>query len=154
MTNLVIAAAIVVCATAATLVGRRRRPAAPTQPRAQVPLQIDRSDFNGVDKAWLVAVFSSASCHTCADVVAKARALASRDVEVHDVEYGASRDLHKRYDVDAVPMVVIADSTGVVRASFMGPVTATDLWAAVAECRDPGSRPHSQCQNDTANHDD
>jgi hypothetical protein len=28
-----------------------------------------------------------------------------------------------------------------VAASFIGPVTATDLWAAVAEARDPGSTP-------------
>ncbi len=35
----------------------------------------------------------------------------------------------------------VADATGVVRASFLGPVTATDLWAAVAEAREPGSTP-------------
>lgn len=150
MTNVLIALAIVICAGGAALVGRRRRPAAPTQPRMQVPSQIDRADFSGPDKSWLVAVFSSASCHTCADVVAKARALSSRDVEVHDVEYAAARDLHRRYDIDAVPTLIIADASGVVRASFMGPVTATDLWAAVAECREPGSRPDAQCHN----HDD
>lgn len=147
MTNVIIAALVVACAAVAAVVGRRRRPTAPTQPRMQVPTQIDRADFRGIDKEWLVAVFSSATCHTCADVVAKARALASRDVEIHDVEYGAERDLHKRYDIDAVPTVIIADSDGVVRASFMGPVTATDLWAAVAECREPGSRPDARCEN-------
>jgi hypothetical protein len=36
---------------------------------------------------------------------------------------------------------VIADAAGTVRASFLGPVTATDLWAAVAECRETGSTP-------------
>lgn len=149
MTNILIAAAVVLCAAAAAFVGRKRRPQAPTQPRMQVPSQVDRADFDGSDKGWLVAVFSSASCHTCADVVAKARALASRDVAVHDVEYGAARDLHRRYDIDAVPTVIIVDGEGVVRQSFMGPVTATDLWAAVAECREPGSRPDAQC-HDTA----
>ena len=149
MTNILIAAAVVLCAAAAAVVGRKRRPQAPTQPRMQVPSQVDRADFDGSDKAWLVAVFSSASCHTCADVVAKARALASRDVAVHDVEYGAARDLHRRYDIDAVPTVIIVDGEGVVRQSFMGPVTATDLWAAVAECREPGSRPEAHC-HDTA----
>jgi hypothetical protein len=29
----------------------------------------------------------------------------------------------------------------VVRASFLGPATATDLWAALAELREPGSVP-------------
>jgi hypothetical protein len=36
---------------------------------------------------------------------------------------------------------VIADANGVVVKSFLGPMTATDLWAAVAEARDPGSTP-------------
>lgn len=147
MTNLVVVVAVVVCAASAAIIGRRRRPEAPTQPRMQVPSQVDRNDFAGPDTDWLVAVFSSATCHTCADVVRKAQALASRDVVVHDVEYAAARDLHSRYDIDAVPVVLIVDRDGVVRANFMGPVTATDLWAAVAECRDPGSRPDAHCHN-------
>lgn len=153
MTNVLIAAAVVVCAAVAAVIGRRRRPAPPTQPRMQVPSQVDRSDFEDVDKPWLVAIFSSASCGTCADVIAKARALASRDVAVCEVEFGASRALHKRYDIDAVPTVIVVDRDGVVRSSFMGPVTATDLWAAVAECREPGSRPATQCGSDLPQED-
>jgi hypothetical protein len=67
--------------------------------------------------------------------------LASRDVSVFDAEYTANRDLHERYAIDAVPTLVIADSEGVVRASFLGPVSATDLWAACAEARHPGTTP-------------
>jgi hypothetical protein len=33
-----------------------------------------------------------------------------------------------------------------VQHHFVGPVTATDLWAAVAEAREPGSTPGS-CDN-------
>ena len=62
-------------------------------------------------------------------------------VAVVDVEYSASPALHRKYHIDAVPIVVVADSRGVVRASFVGPMSATDLWAAVAEARDPGSSP-------------
>ena len=40
-----------------------------------------------------------------------------------------------------MPLVVVADARGVVGASFIGPATATDLWAAVAEVRQPGSSP-------------
>jgi L-2-hydroxyglutarate oxidase LhgO len=36
---------------------------------------------------------------------------------------------------------LIADHEGVVRRAFVGAFTATDLWAAVAELRDPGSSP-------------
>ena len=153
MPNALVALAVVVCAVVAGIVGARRRRSAPTQPRLEVPAQIDRADFERPDAEWLVAVFSSASCHTCADVVAKARALETRTVAVHDVEYTAHRDLHSRYDIDAVPAVLIADHDGVVRAHFMGPVTATDLWAAVAECRDPGSRPDASCHGDSSDAD-
>ena len=38
-----------------------------------------------------------------------------------------------------MPCLVIADADGVVQDGFIGPVTATDVWAAVAEARDPGS---------------
>jgi hypothetical protein len=69
----------------------------------------------------------------------KAAVLASSDVAVQEVEYAAARDLHRKYRIDVVPIVVIADDRGVVRRSFTGPVTATDLWAAVAEARDPGT---------------
>lgn len=142
----VIAAAVVVVAVGVSLVLRRRKPQAPTQPRMSVPVQVDRADFASPESPWLVAVFSSATCATCADVVAKARALASRHVAVMDVEYTAHRDLHKRYDIDAVPTLIVVDAEGVVKGSFLGPVTATDLWAAVAECRQPGSRPVSTCE--------
>jgi hypothetical protein len=37
-----------------------------------------------------------------------------------------------------------------VRAGFAGPVTATDLWAAVAEARQPGSSPEPQLGRDEA----
>jgi hypothetical protein len=36
-----------------------------------------------------------------------------------------------------VPTTVIADQSGVVRFATVGPITATDLWAALAKCRDP-----------------
>jgi hypothetical protein len=60
---------------------------------------------------------------------------------VTDVEVTEQSRVHRRYHIEAVPITVIADAAGTVRASFLGPVTATDLWAAVAECREPGSTP-------------
>ena len=55
----------------------------------------------------------------------------ANDVAVQEVEYSASAELHRRYRIDAVPLVLLADDRGVVRANFIGPVTATDLWAAL-----------------------
>ncbi len=67
--------------------------------------------------------------------------LESRDVAVVDIEFTTARELHQRYRIEAVPTLVVADGEGVVVRGFVGPVTATDLWAAVAEARDPGSSP-------------
>lgn len=142
MSQLFVAAGVLFAALVVGAVLRRRRTVdAPTQPVFTAPAQIDRADFEAGDAPWLVAVFSSASCTTCTDVVGKARVLSCAAVAVIDVEYSASPALHRKYHIDAVPIVVVADSMGVVRASFVGPMSATDLWAAVAEVRDPGSSP-------------
>jgi hypothetical protein len=139
--QLIGALGVVVVAVAVGLVLRRRQGTqAPTQPSRAVPTQLDRADFDAVTP-WLVAVFSSASCESCADVVRKARVLSSSEVTVVDVEFGAARALHKKYDIQAVPIVAIVDAGGIVHAGFAGPVSATDLWAAVAEARQPGTSP-------------
>jgi len=138
MERLLLAVAVVAIAAAIGEVVRRRRAAdPPTQPRFDVPAQIDRSDFDG--DGWLVAVFTSDSCSTCADVVSKAMVVAGPEVDVHVASFQDARRIHDRYRIDAVPCVLIADGDGVVHRSFIGPVTATDLWAAVAEARNPGT---------------
>ncbi|MDO8390890.1 MAG: hypothetical protein Q7V57_10400 [Actinomycetota bacterium] len=141
---MLVALAVVALAVAVGLVLRRRQTVqAPTQAHYEVPAQLDRADF-AATAPWLVAVFSSASCTTCADVVRKAKVLETAHVAVVDVEFTANRALHAKYEIDAVPIVAIADDRGVVRAGFTGPVSATDLWAAVAEARNPGSSPEPE----------
>jgi hypothetical protein len=120
---------------------RRSHTDAPTQVTWKVPVQIDRADFAGSDRPWLVALFSSATCATCQSMADKVQVLESTEVAIDNIEHGMQADLHKRYSIDAVPLTVVADHEGVVRASFVGPVSATDLWAAVAEVRTPGSSP-------------
>jgi hypothetical protein len=121
---------------------QRRQPDAPTQPRSwTVPAQLDRRDFARPDAEWLVALFSSATCETCQGVLDKVRPLESPSVAIQEVEAVAHRDLQARYAIDAVPTLVLADAEGVVRASFVGPVTAADLWATLADLREPGSVP-------------
>ena len=133
--QVVVAVAVMVVAVGLGLVLRmRQRVAAPTQPVGVIPAQLDRADFEPRTK-WLVVVFSSATCETCADVARKADVLRSADVGVVEVEYATARDLHRKYDIQAVPIVVIADSEGVVQAGFAGPVTAEDLWGALADVR-------------------
>jgi len=145
MTQVVVALAVVAVAVVIGLVLRRRQSvAAPTQPSMVVPGQLDRADFPQATTPWVVVVFSSATCHTCGDVVRKAGVMASKEVSVVEVEFGASPALHHKYDIQAVPIVAIADPHGVVHRGFAGPVTATDLWAAVADARDPGSSPEPE----------
>lgn len=151
MERLLVALVIVAVVAAVAVVARRRRvPDAPTQRRYTTPDQLDRADFDRRDAPWLVAVFTSATCTACQSVLAKARVLESREVAVVEVEFGADRALHERYGIDAVPTLVIADAEGVAVGAFLGPVSATDLWAAVAEAREPGSTPSSStgCQRD------
>ncbi|MEZ5182825.1 MAG: thioredoxin domain-containing protein [Acidimicrobiales bacterium] len=120
---------------------RSQRPEPERGPSWVVPSLLDRDHFERPDAPWLVAVFSSSTCLACADVREKAAALASDEVAVVELDAVAQRDLHERYGIDAVPMVLVADAGGIVRRDFVGPVTATDLWAAVAELREPGSVP-------------
>ncbi|MFT6292702.1 MAG: hypothetical protein ACJAR2_003319 [Ilumatobacter sp.] len=139
---MLIALAIVVLAVAvAYLAQKRRTPDAPTQRRFNVPEQIDRNDFDRPEAPWLVAVFTSDTCDKCVEVAAKAAVLASDQVVVQNLEFIAARDIHDRYKIDAVPTLIIVDSQGVTQRSFLGPMSATDLWAAVAEVREPGSTP-------------
>lgn len=141
MERLVVVAAVAVVAVVVAVVVQRRQPAAPVRTGFNVPAQLHRGDFSRPDAEWLVAVFTSSTCATCAGVWDKARILESDAVATQEVEVGAARQLHDRYGIDGVPTTVVADAHGVVRASFLGPVTATDLWAALAELREPGSVP-------------
>ncbi len=144
MERVVILVVIAAVAVVVALVVQRRQPTtAPAPTGDHVPVQLHRADFERPDAPWLVAVFSSATCSTCAGMWEKVRQLESDTVAVHEVEVTARKDLHDRYRIESVPTTVIADVDGVVRRSFLGPATATDLWAAVAELREPGSVPPS-----------
>lgn len=136
MIRFLIVAAVVVVAIVASRVLARRGAHGPTQVGHTVPSQVDRADFARVDAPWLVVAFTSATCNTCADIERKVVVLDSPQVAVQVVEHGAQRALHDKYGIDAVPSVVFSDADGVVRASYVGPVSATDLWAGLARVRD------------------
>jgi hypothetical protein len=142
LVQLVIAVAIgVIAVGAAAVIRKRTRVDPPTQVPYAVPSQLDRTDFDRPDAPWLVATFSSATCSSCEDAWQKAQLLESPAVAVQEVEVSAHKELHDRYAIEAVPMILIADEDGDVRASFIGAPTAADLWAALAELREPGSTP-------------
>ena len=144
---LLVVGALAIAGAFAALLGRRT--AAPSSNTHHVPSVLDRRDFERPDAPWLVAVFTSSTCDICSAVADKARVLESADVAVQEVEFTADRALHQRYGIDAVPAVVIAGADGATRQSFLGPVNATDLWAAMAEVREPGSTPRACGDHDT-----
>jgi hypothetical protein len=139
--RLVIGAVILLAVGALAWWLQRRPPDAPPRDVYPVPKQLDRADFPGADAAWLVALFSSAACDSCRGLGPKVMALSSSDVSVCEIEAEDRGDLHRRYELAAIPTTVVADADGVVRRAFVGAFTATDLWAAVAEVRVPGSTP-------------
>lgn len=131
---------VIVLATAAALVAavlRARTTAdAPTRPTWAVPDHLDRREFERPEAPWLVAVFSSSTCSACRSTWDKVSVLASADVAAQDVEAGADAELHRRYGIDAVPLVLIAGPDGAVRAHFLGEPSTAELWATVAQVRD------------------
>ncbi len=136
MIRFVIVGVVVVIALLANLWQRKRQVDAPTQGASEVPSQIDRSDFVRPEAPWIVLAFTSATCQTCSDIERKVRVLETNSVAIQILEYTAEREMHVRYKIDAVPTVLMADANGVVQANFLGPVSATDLWAALARARD------------------
>ena len=142
MLGIVLLAVVIAALVAvASLTLNKRKPEPPTQTTWLTPQQLDRSDFASPGAPWMVVVFTSETCDTCAGMVAKVELLKSDRVGVEIVSYQSDIARHKRYNIDAVPTTVIADQEGVVVKSFVGPASAADLWAAVAEVREPGSTP-------------
>jgi len=144
---LVIVGIAAVVALAAALVAWRLRAKAPPAPPPRdaypIPRQLRRGDFPRPDAPWLVAYFSSSTCASCQGLGPKVAALESGEVATCELSFETERALHDRYEIEAIPMVLVADAGGVVQRAFVGATTATDLWAALAAVRDPDSAPDS-----------
>ena len=142
MPRVVVVLVLVLVAVALAEVIRRRTAApAPVRTGAIAPGQLDRGDFARPAASWLVVLFSSETCLSCEGAWEKVELLESDAVAVERVSFQADRERHERYGVDAVPLVLVADAEGVVRSTFVGPPSAADLWASLAELRSPGSVP-------------
>jgi hypothetical protein len=142
--RLAIAAVLVVVVLAIAFVAhRRRRPAPPPRAAYPVPRQLQRADFARPDAPWLVAYFWSRTCDSCGGLMPKVAALESADVATCAMEATDDRAVHQRYEIAAIPMILLADGEGVVHRAFVGAVSATDLWAAMADLRSPGSAPEA-----------
>ena len=90
---------------------------------------LDLSGLEGVADYFLICSGSSEP---------QVKAIAEAEAEGEFVIAATlARWAHERYDISGVPMLLVADHEGVVRRAFVGPQSATDIWAAVASARDP-----------------
>ena len=133
--RLFVALLVVVAALVIARLLERRRPAPPTRDAYPVPAQLDRLDFPRPDAPWLIVLFSSRTCDSCGPMVARVCGLESEAVATVQVEAKADKVLHDRYRVEGVPMVVLADAEGVVRAGFVGSVDTWELEDALAQAQ-------------------
>ncbi len=120
--TLLLMAVVAAAAAALAFWQRRQRRGAPTVARGEPPTSLDRRDFRAPDAPWLIAVFTSATCSSCAAVLTELSGHESGDVVVVDVEVGVDPKLHTKYGIDSVPTAVIADSTGDAKLAFVGPL--------------------------------
>jgi hypothetical protein len=134
MLRIVIVVAVIAIAFVVARLAQRRAPDAPAR-TGQCPEQLDRDDFTRPSAPWLLAVFTSATCNVCADTWRKVSVHESDDVAVQRIDFPAERALHDRYAIDSVPMVLVVDRDGVVRRSFVGPVSERDLDDAITQAR-------------------
>ncbi|HEV7862960.1 MAG TPA: thioredoxin family protein [Acidimicrobiia bacterium] len=135
VSRLVVALVVVAVAVVAARLLERRRPAPPTRDAYPVPAQLDRLDFPRPDAPWLLVLFSSRTCDSCGPMATRVTALESDTVATIDVEAVDDKELHRRYRIEGVPMVVLADAEGVVRAGFVGSVDTWELEGALADAR-------------------
>jgi hypothetical protein len=135
VSRLVVALVVVVVAVVAARLLERRRPGPPTRDAYPVPAQLDRQDFPRPDAPWLFVLFSSRTCDSCGPMALRVAALESEAVATVDVEARADKALHDRYRIEGVPMVVLADADGVVRAGFVGSVESWELEDALTNAQ-------------------
>jgi hypothetical protein len=133
--RLVVALIVVAAAIIVARLLERRRPAPPTRDAYPVPAQLDRLDFPRPDAPWLFVLFSSRTCDSCGPMVSRVCSLESETVATVQVEAQADKAIHERYRIEGVPMVVLADADGVVRAGFVGSVDAWELEEALAKAQ-------------------
>jgi len=133
VTSVVIAIVLGAIALGGAWLINRRRPRTAPAGAPHIPARVDRQDFARPDAPVLVAVFTSSTCASCEAMTTAAREIETDTVVVDDVEVAVRREVHDRYEIDAVPIALVADSAGLVCASFAGSVKVDELRAAVAQ---------------------
>ena len=98
----------------------RRVPDRPSVPKSILPYQLDRSDFTGSNVEWIFVLFTSDTCDACDLVLSEVSKISLPNVVVQNINYATNKSLHVRYEIDAVPILLLADQQGIVQWSFAG----------------------------------
>ena len=132
MTNVLIAVVLGAVALGVAWIINRKKPRTSAVVDHHVPTHVDRADFARPEAPVLVAVFTSATCATCAAMLSTQRAtprVTPSSSKKPKRRLGPT--CTSRYQIDAVPIAVVVDRDGVVRASFTGSMSADDLDAVI-----------------------
>ncbi len=140
MSTVLLVAGAVIIALAVSALTRRsattgRRAAAATEQDHHIPDVVSASDFGIPEDQWMLVVFSSDKCATCAVVVEAVSRIDMPDLTVAVVGIERMPGLHAEYRIDAVPTTIVADPTGSVRKSFLGPVDLPMIELAVSAAK-------------------
>lgn len=150
--TLLVMAVVALAAAALAFWQQQQRRGAPTAARGEPPTSLDRSDFRAPHAPWLIAVFTSATCSSCAAVLTELSSHENGEIVVVDVEIGVDPELHKKYAIDSVPTAVIADVTGDAKLAFVGPL-GPEHRAALATTLHGAHDHHEHDHGDHHHHD-
>ncbi len=103
----------------------------PSVPKSILPYQLDRSDFNNPSIEWIFILFTSDTCNACESVLNEVSKISIPNVVVQNINYAANKSLHIRYEIDAVPILLLADQKGIVQWSFAGVPPSTAISEAL-----------------------
>jgi len=141
MSTLLLVAGAVIMALAVSALTRRtatsgrRARGHDTEPEHHIPDVVSASDFGIPEGQWMLLVFSSEKCATCAVVVEAVSRIDMPGLAVEVIEIERMPELHAEYRIDAVPTTIVADPTGSVCKSFLGPVDLPIIELAVSAAR-------------------
>ena len=98
-----------VTAFSVSALANRRKPDSPSVPRSILPYQLDRSDFSEPDIEWIFVLFTSETCNACDLVVNEVSKISLSNVVVQNIDFAVNKSLHARYEIDSVPILLLAD---------------------------------------------
>ena len=118
--TIILVLVIGVTAFGVSSLANRRMPDSPSVPKSILPYQLDRSDFNNPSIDWIFVLFTSDTCDACDLVLSEVSKISLPNVVVQNINYATNKSLHVRYEIDAVPILLLADQQGIVQWSFAG----------------------------------